>query len=71
MTGPSQPDICAEFSKFLLKRDVLLSLLTPFTDYPNLYAIWKASYKDIVGDLGVTTTEEIHLLVKWLGANSR
>lgn len=33
-----------DLTKFLLKKDLLLSRLSYFTDHPEPYAVWKTSY---------------------------
>ena len=67
-----QPEaaITSEFTRFLLKKDLLLSRLSSFNDKPETYTVWKASFKSIMGELNVTPFEELDLLVKWLGPES-
>lgn len=60
-----------DLTKFLLKKDLLLSRLSYFTDHPESYAVWKTSFKGIVEELGCTPVEELDLLVKWLGPESK
>ena len=59
--------MCVEFSKFLVKKDLLLSRLSKFDDKPEFYAIWKTSFINIMEELDVTPMEEMDLLVKYLG----
>ena len=60
-----------EFAKFLLKKDLLLSRLTAFSDRPEVYAVWKNSFRGIMLELNCSPTEELDLLVKWLGTESK
>ena len=59
-----------EFSRFLLKKELLFSRLTHFDDRPTSYEIWKCGFLGITKELQVTTVEELDLLVKWLGPES-
>ena len=68
-TSQSQA-VTSEFTRFLLKKELLLSRLTSFNDRPEAYAVWKASFKSIMKELNVTPFEEMDLLVKWLGPES-
>lgn len=61
----------AEISKFLLKKDLLMSRLTTFSDRPEAYRAWKSSFQSVVKDLSATASEEIDLLIKYLGPESR
>ncbi|MES9969565.1 MAG: hypothetical protein ABW092_05990, partial [Candidatus Thiodiazotropha sp.] len=65
----SQP-VTSELTRFLLKKDLLLSRLSHFNDKPESFAVWKASFKNIMRELSVTPFEEMDLLVKWLGPDS-
>ena len=62
--------VASELTRFLLKKDLLLSRLSRFNDRPESYAVWKASFQSIMGELSVTPFEEMDLLVKWLGPES-
>lgn len=63
-------DMCNEFSKFMIKKDLLLSRLTKYDDKPDMYIAWKSSFKNVMSELNVSPAEEVDLLVKWLGPNS-
>ncbi|XP_052074220.1 uncharacterized protein LOC127712067 [Mytilus californianus] len=60
-------NIATDLTRFLLKKDLLLSRLTTYSDRPEMYAVWKASFKKILSELSVTAMEELDLMVKWLG----
>jgi len=57
-------------TKFLLKKDMLISRLSCFNDRPETYAFWKGQFKGIMNELSATTIEELDLLSKWLGPQS-
>ncbi|XP_052087892.1 uncharacterized protein LOC127724930 [Mytilus californianus] len=59
-----------EFARLFMKKELLLSRLTSFTDNPENYLIWKASFRSIMHDLQVTPSEEMDLLIRWLGQES-
>lgn len=59
--------LSSDFTKFLLKKDLLLTRLTSFNNKPETYASWKKSFKKIMEELGVTPVQGTDLLVKWLG----
>ncbi|XP_060562315.1 uncharacterized protein LOC132721944, partial [Ruditapes philippinarum] len=58
-------------SQFLLKKDLQLSRLTHFDDKPETFLSWKASFNNIASSLELSHHEEIDLLVKYLGPESR
>lgn len=62
--------VTSDLTRFLLKKDLLFSRLTAFNDKPEMYAVWKASFGNIMRELSVTAMEEMDLLVKWLGPES-
>ncbi|XP_061170421.1 uncharacterized protein LOC133179742 [Saccostrea echinata] len=61
----------SDFTKFLLKKDLLLTRLVNFNDRPESFASWKSSFQTVMRELGVNPNEEIDLLVKWLGPDSQ
>jgi hypothetical protein len=69
-TDGSNPNIAQELTRFLLKKDLLLSRFSHFNDEPSAYAVWKASFVNILHELGVNEREELDLLAKWLGPQS-
>ncbi|XP_052688921.1 uncharacterized protein LOC128167316 [Crassostrea angulata] len=60
----------ADFSKFLLRKDFLLTRFTNFDDRPENFNSWSSSFRSVILELGVTEFEEMDLLVKWLGPES-
>ncbi|XP_052801803.1 uncharacterized protein LOC128232343 [Mya arenaria] len=73
-TQPSvHTDKCdhGQLSKFMLKKDLLLSRLYKYDDRPETFPIWKQSFQTVLTELDVTPVEELDLLLKWLGTKSR
>ena len=60
-----------DISCFLLKRELLLTRFQTFDDRPEFYHSWKATFISVVSDIGVTDHEEVDLLIKWLGPESK
>ncbi|XP_056016958.1 uncharacterized protein LOC130053620 [Ostrea edulis] len=67
----SHSGVATDLTQFLLKKDLLLSRFSSFNDRPETYETWKATFKNITKELNVTPFEEMDLLVKWLGPESR
>ncbi|XP_063404237.1 uncharacterized protein LOC134687709 [Mytilus trossulus] len=66
----TQTDACREFTQFIVKKDLLLSRLCKYDDTPGYFLAWKASFTNVMRELNVTPSEELDLLVKWLGPES-
>ncbi|XP_060075270.1 uncharacterized protein LOC132554958 [Ylistrum balloti] len=60
-----------DLTKFMLKKDLLMGRLTQFTDKPEEYRVWKMSFLNVVKELDVSPQEQLDLLSKWLGPESR
>lgn len=65
-----QIQLCREISKFLMRKDLLLSRLTKFDDRSEYFDAWRLSFKNIVYELELSSLEELELLGKWLGPES-
>lgn len=57
--------------KFMARREVIATGLLQFDDRPENYRSWKASFLNTTAGLDLSVKEEIDLLVKWLGTDSR
>lgn len=57
--------------RFMARREIVSTGLLQFDDCPENYRAWKASFFTATKDLNLTAKEEMDLLVKWLGADSR
>ena len=64
-TQEQNSNLVNDFNKFLLKKDLLLTRLTKFSERPEYYMVWKNSFKCIMSDLCVSPFEELDFLVKW------
>lgn len=53
------PCVGTELTKFLVKKDLLLSRLFAFNDRPKNYLMWKGSFSIIMKDLSLTPMEEL------------
>lgn len=62
--------IASDLARFLAKTQLITGGLSKFDDKPENYLSWKATFQSTVRDLGLTATEEINLLIKWLGPES-
>ena len=62
--------LLTEVTKYIVKKDLLLSRFSQFDDKPERYLVWKQSFSNIVKEIEVTPTEELDLLVRWLGPQS-
>ncbi|VDI39508.1 Hypothetical predicted protein [Mytilus galloprovincialis] len=60
-----------DLTKYIMKKDIMLSRMSQFDDKPEKYCSWKRSFKNIMKELDATSPEELDLLNKWLGRNQR
>ncbi|XP_050419539.1 uncharacterized protein LOC126832715 [Patella vulgata] len=67
---PVVQDPTSDITRFLLRKDLLFSRLSNFNDRPETYIAWKSSFLNIMDELQVTDSEQVDLLVKWLGSES-
>ncbi|CAC5403271.1 unnamed protein product [Mytilus coruscus] len=58
---PSDRILATDFTRFLLKRDLLMSRFNIFNDKPEYYPSWKDSFKKIVKEIDADSSEEIDL----------
>lgn len=65
------PSYADDLVKFLLRKDLTLSRLYSFNDKPDNYRTWKCSFSEVMKEMNVSPLEEMDLLVKWLGGDSR
>ena len=60
-----------EINKYLLRKELLLTRLIQFDDTPETYMSWKSSFRQVCQELNISASEEIDLMIKWLGKESR
>lgn len=53
-----------------MRREIVNSGLSKFDDHPENYWAWKSSFTSAIEGLRLTASEELDLLVKWLGPKS-
>ncbi|VDH90793.1 Hypothetical predicted protein [Mytilus galloprovincialis] len=54
----------------MVRKDIVLSRLIKYNDSPFQFLSWKETFKDVMKELSVTPSEELDLLIKWLGPDS-
>ena len=54
-----------------MRKEVSLSGLDKFNDNPDTYSVWKAWLCDVMRELAVFPVEEMDLLIKYLGPESK
>ncbi|XP_043105115.1 uncharacterized protein LOC122351832 [Puntigrus tetrazona] len=59
-----------DFVRFLARRELVATGLLQFNDKPQNYRAWKRSFQSATADLNLTSSEEMDLLLKWLGKES-
>ena len=60
-----------EINKYVLRKELLLTRLIQFDDTPETYMSWKSSFRQVCQELNISASEEIDLMIKWLGKESR
>lgn len=60
----------SEFSIFMARRELVASGMIKFDDLPENYWSWKSTFMNVIQGLKLTCTEELDLLIKWLGPQS-
>ncbi|KAK7892056.1 hypothetical protein WMY93_024019 [Mugilogobius chulae] len=67
------PSIAPEtehLARYLARRELVSTSLYQFDDRPESYRAWQSSFINATSDIGLTATEMLDLLVKWLGPES-
>ncbi|XP_062413389.1 uncharacterized protein LOC119222763 [Pungitius pungitius] len=71
--APYTPRVTPEtehLALFLARRDLVSTSLYQFDDKPENYLAWQSSFSNATTGLGLTSTEMLDLLIKWLGPES-
>lgn len=66
----SGEEAMSDIARFLARRDLIHAGLTKFDDHPENYWAWKSSFDNAKQGLYLTASEELDLLMKWLGPTS-
>ena len=56
-----------DLAKSLARRDLLTAGLAKFNDMPEDYRAWKSTFSNAIEDLDLKPSEELDLLIRWLG----
>ncbi|XP_066448142.1 uncharacterized protein [Eleutherodactylus coqui] len=67
---PCRDQGMTDLVKFFARRELITKGLTKFNDRPEGYRAWRSSFKNMIQDLDLSVSEEVDLLVKWLGNES-
>ncbi|XP_035995613.1 uncharacterized protein LOC110368714 isoform X1 [Fundulus heteroclitus] len=59
-----------DFAKFLARRELITTGLFKFDDTPESFRAWQSSFLNATQDIDLTCSQELDLLVKWLGKES-
>ena len=65
-TPPAEP-----LTEYLARRDLVTAGLYQFDDKPENYLAWFSSFTSAVGEVRLTPIQELDLMTKWLGKESR
>ncbi|KAK0152820.1 hypothetical protein N1851_005646 [Merluccius polli] len=68
--NPADSQSMLDFVRFFARCKLVSSGLLQFSDHPESYRAWKASFLNAIRGLNLTDSEEMDLLVKWLGTES-
>ncbi|XP_032416936.1 uncharacterized protein LOC116718815 [Xiphophorus hellerii] len=60
----------SELTRFLARSELLTGGLRKFSDKPGDYWSWKSSFENAIRNLHLFASEELDLLIKWLGPES-
>ncbi len=60
----------SEIARYLVRRELINSGLNKFDDRPENYLAWKSSFINVLEGLSLTLSEELDLLIRWLGPQS-
>ncbi len=60
----------SDLARFLARRELINVGLTKFDDHPENYWAWKSSFLNATSGLKLTSSEQLDLLIKWLGSRS-
>ncbi|XP_062590301.1 uncharacterized protein LOC134251896 [Saccostrea cucullata] len=68
---PHEQSPIVDLSNYLLKKDLLLHRFSAFDDSAQNYTVWKVGFLNILKELKASPIEELDLLTKWLGPESK
>lgn len=59
-----------DFIRYFARRKIVATVLVQFNDKPQNFRAWKRSFNNAVRGLDLTASEEMDLVLKWLGKES-
>ena len=59
-----------DFVRYVTRRELVAAGLVQFNDKPQTYRAWKRSFENATVGLNLSPSEEMDLLLKWLGKES-
>lgn len=68
-TAHADMNTCSEFAKILAKKD-LAPKTHLFDDNHENFSFWKTSFEYAVRELSLSPSEEMDLLIQWMGNTS-
>ncbi|KAE8627355.1 hypothetical protein XENTR_v10006954 [Xenopus tropicalis] len=69
-TYPGANQATMDFAKFFARRELITKGLVKFNDRPEGFRAWRSSFQNTIRDLDLSYSEEIDLLIKYLGTES-
>jgi hypothetical protein len=69
VNDPATVNQTSEITRFLLHKEILLSGVTNFNNRAESYYVWN-SFKSVIDEAKVSDSQQLNLLVKWLGVES-
>lgn len=70
----TRPETCnnlaSEFSKYLIRKELIMSRFMNSDDKPESFLVWKQSFLGLISELEAGEREQLDLLVKYLGPKS-
>ncbi|XP_075707313.1 uncharacterized protein LOC142741872 [Rhinoderma darwinii] len=70
VVGSNVNQATMDFARFLVRRELVTKGLVKFSDRAENYRAWRASFQNATRDLDLSCSEELDLLVRWLGSES-
>lgn len=56
-----------DMTKFLLKKDLILSRITKYYHNYSLFLTWKLTFKNIMKEISETSSEDLDVLISHVG----
>lgn len=60
----------SDFIRYFARREIVATGLLQFNDKPQSFRAWKRSFENAISGLDLTASEEMDLMLKWLGKES-